>query len=476
MQRLWRLSVVIAVLLCLCEQRAFSEQPESIPIVGSGELVDLSVLPEEVVIRGRDELHQLVLTGHFANGGVKDLTTKATWRVADDAIARVEDAGLLVSVGSGKTEVLTEFAGKSVPVAVTVIDGDQPLPINFAHEIVPIFSKLGCNAGACHGKASGQNGFKLSLLGFDPQIDYEALTRQARGRRLFPAAPASSLLLQKATGAVGHGGGGRLEPASRQYRLLSRWIRSGAPFGDDGDPQVVRIGVTPEQRLVAPESAQQLAVTAHFSDGSQRDVTTRAEYSSNDTEIVTVSETGLVQTHGRPGEGAVMIRFLGHLAVFRATIPQQVPAEAFADQAAANFIDELVFGKLRQLGIPPSSLCSDGEFLRRASIDITGTLPSAEEVEQFLSDNDPNKRQKLVDRLLERPAYASYFALKWGDILRNRRKGLVRRRRQRTHRGAARLDSTKHCRKQTVRPVRARDHHGPRRRVRRRRSSGGRLV
>jgi hypothetical protein len=332
---------------------------------------------------------------------------------------------LLVALKNGSTEVAVEAQGKTVKVPVTVEGTDREQPINFTNEIVPIFSKLGCNAGACHGKASGQNGFKLSLLGFEPTVDYQALTREARGRRVFPAAPEMSLLLLKPTASLSHGGGKRLDPASRDYQLLLRWIKAGTPLGNTTDPRVTAIFVAPDHRLIAPRSRQQITVTAHFSDGLRRDVTTQAEYSSNDTEVMAVNERGLVKTHGLPGEGSVMVRYLGHVAVFRATIPLNAPLDKFPQHAPANFIDRHVFAKLKQLGLPPSELCSDSEFLRRVSLDITGTLPTAAEAEKFLGDREPRKRENLVDDLLNRPSYPSYFALKWGDILRNRKTGEV---------------------------------------------------
>ncbi|MCS7161691.1 MAG: DUF1549 and DUF1553 domain-containing protein [Gemmatales bacterium] len=400
-------------------------QASAAPPLGQGELRSISLEPERVTFRGVDQLRQLLVTGHYANGGVRDLTCTASYRVANPQVARVEAGGLLVSVGNGTTEVVAEVGGQVARVQVVVSEAERETPIHFVHDIVPIFSKLGCNGGACHGKSSGQNGFRLSLLGFEPQVDYEALTREARSRRIFLAAPQASLLLRKPTGDLPHGGGKRLEPGSREYQLLLRWIRSGMPFGQSSDPKVVGIQVMPGHRLVAPKTRQQITVLAQMSDGSERDVTREAEYSSNDAELLSVSETGLVESLDRPGEGTVMVRYLGHVAVFRATIPQEVPAEKLRMPPTANFIDEHVFAKLRQLGLPPSDLCSDSEFLRRVFIDITGTLPTLAEVEKFLADQDPRKREKLVDDLLNRPEYANYFALKWGDILRNRQRGLV---------------------------------------------------
>ena len=222
-----------------------------------------------------------------------------------------------------------------------------------------------------------------------------------------------------------HGGGKRLSEDGRDYQTLLRWIRAGAPFGKDTDPKVVGLTVAPAHRLAPPKSNLQVTVTALLSDGSRRDVSADAEYSSNQPEIAAVKEGGLIETQDIPGDGAIMVRYLGHVGVFRVTIPQQSPLEKYVFPKPANFVDEHVFAKLKVLGLPPSELCSDGEFLRRVSLDITGTLPTAKEAEKFLADTDPSKRARLVDELLTRPAYASYFALKWGDILRNRRDGLV---------------------------------------------------
>ena len=418
-----RRRVFFAVLaLALANGTALAAPPE---VVGKGEVRALTVFPERVTLRGSGRVQQLVVTAAHANGGLSDATTRAIYRSGDPGIVRVEPGGLVVPLKNGITEVTVDVGGQGAVVAITVEGTEREEPINFTNEIVPIFTKLGCNAGACHGKSSGQNGFRLSLLGFEPQVDYAALTREGRGRRIFPAVPQASLLLQKPTGALPHGGGKRLRTDSRDYQLLVRWIRAGAPFGRETDPKVTGITVTPGHRLVAPQAGQQIAVTARYSDGSQRDVTAQAEFASNDVELVRVSGTGLVETNDRPGEGSVMVRYLGHVGVFRATIPQDVPTEKMVFPEPANFIDGHVFAKLKQLGIPPSELCGDGEFLRRVSLDITGTLPTVAEAEKFLADPDPRKREKLIDELLGRPAYASYFALKWADILRNRQKGIV---------------------------------------------------
>ncbi len=420
----FRISLIVAFSAWVGMPAIADAQSKS-PPVGSGEMKTLATSPEKVVLRGADQLQQLIITGQFANGGVRDLTRKVKYRSADLGIVRVDASGLLTSIKNGATEIVAEIDGKSVKVPVSVEGADREQPINFTNEIVPLFSKLGCNSGACHGKSTGQNGFRFSLLGFEPQIDYEALTREARGRRIVPSSPEASLLLQKPAGLMPHGGGKRLSADSRDYQTILRWIRAGAPFGNDGDPKIVSLTVAPAHRIAPPKSNLQITVTALLSDGSSRDVTADAEYSANNPEIAGVSEGGLVETQDVPGDGAIMVRYLGHVGVFRATIPQGTPLEKFAFPKPANFVDAHVHAKLRQLGLPPSDLCSDSEFIRRVSLDITGTLPTATEAEKFLADPDPNKRARLVNELLDRPAYASYFALKWGDILRNRRDNIV---------------------------------------------------
>ncbi len=388
--------------------------------IGSGDLKSLAAYPQQVRLVGLDAMQQLVVTGQYTNQGIRDLTLPAKFRVDDATIADVSSSGLLTPVANGTTQVVVEVRGQTARMNVTVTGTDADQPINFTNEIVPILTKFGCNAGDCHGKAEGQNGFKLSLLGFDAKADYNALVREGRGRRVRPAAAEHSLLLTKSTGRVGHGGGKPLAMDAPECQLLTRWIRSGTPFGSDDDPHVIGISVYPDHRIVPRRAIQQLAVIAHFSDGSTSDVTRRTEFKSNDEATVDVDRNGVVETQDQFGEGSVMVRYLGHVNVFLATIPLETTPANSTQHAPANFVDEHVFAKLNQLKLPPSELCTDGEFLRRASVDITGTLPTAAEAKNFLEDADPQKRSKLIDDLLNRPAYAKYFTLKWGDILRLR--------------------------------------------------------
>lgn len=393
-----------------------------------GKLQSLTIeQPHKLVLRGKDARQQLIVTGHYSTGQQRDLTAQVRYQVEPQGVVRVDSSGFVTPIGDGVATVTATASGNlKASTQVEVAQIDAHIPINFPNQITPIFSKLGCNAGGCHGKSSGQNGFKLSLLGFYPEEDYEYLVKEGRGRRLFPASPDNSLLLLKAINAVAHGGGQRLDADSYEYSLLRSWIAQGMPYGNDDDPTVVRIQVHPAQRTMDRGSQQQLAVYAHYSDGSVQDVTRVAQYESNNTEMAEATSTGLVRTLDGTGEVAVMIRFQGQVDVFRASLPLGIEVTEFPPQR--NFIDELVFAKLKRLGIPPSPLADDAMFVRRLYLDLTGRLPTASEAQQFVEDRDPAKRDKLIDRLLGSTDYADYFANKWNAILRNRRENATQTR------------------------------------------------
>jgi hypothetical protein len=303
--------------------------------------------------------------------------------------------------------------------AAPAFAADAPRPLNFANDIVPILTKGGCNSGGCHGKAGGQNGFKLSLLGFEPQEDYEHIVKEARGRRVFPGSPQQSLLLTKGTAQLPHGGGKKLDPNSEDYADLVRWIREGMPYGKDSDPKMARISVEPPMLTMPLKGAQQLKVTAHYTDGSTRDVTKRALYEANEKAMAETSETGLVTLFDLPGDVAVMVRYQGKVSTFRATVPLGAPVATLPP--VSNFVDDLVFAKLKTIGIPPSEIADDGTFIRRVTLDIVGRLPTAPEMKDFMASKDAKKRTTLVDRLLDSPDYAEFFANKWSSLLRNQR-------------------------------------------------------
>lgn len=292
--------------------------------------------------------------------------------------------------------------------------------VNFAREVVPVLTKLGCNAGSCHGSFQGRGGFRLSLLGFDPAADYHALVTEARGRRLFPAAPDKSLLLLKPTGQIAHGGKKRLDVGSDSYRTLRDWIAQGTP-GRGEPPMVTRLEMNVAEAVLKAGEVRDLQVKATWSDGTVQDATRLALYESNRDTVAAVDAVGKI-TGREPGRAAVTVRYMGQVAAVPVTIPFG-PATAF-DFPAANFIDQRLAAEWKTLGLVPASLSSDAEFLRRVSLDLIGTLPTPDGVRQFLADSDPKKRAKLIDQLLERAEYSDYWSLKWADLLRAHRKHL----------------------------------------------------
>ncbi|HZW34721.1 MAG TPA: DUF1549 domain-containing protein [Isosphaeraceae bacterium] len=411
--------IVLAVVLVVGTAHALVVAGEASP----QDVTGLRVIPEAVVLRGPDAGQQLAVDGTSTTQDLRDLTSTALYESSDPRVAAVDERGWVTACGEGTARILVRSGRLTASVPVTVREFSVARSINFANEVVPIFTKLGCNAGGCHGKASGQNGFRLSLLGFEPALDYETLVKEGRGRRLFPPAPDASLLLVKATARVPHGGGRRLDPDSLEYRLIRRWIGLGMPLGKPTDPRVERISIYPPERVLSRGAAQQLVVTAHFTDGTHEDVTRWAQYLSNDPDVAAVENGGRVEARQAAGQAAIMARYQGLVAAFRATIPTGLAPGAATTFLAANRIDAAAFEQWKALGIIPSEPCTDAEFIRRAALDITGTLPTPAEIQAFLAETSWEKRGRLIDRLLDRPEYASFFATKWADILRNKREG-----------------------------------------------------
>ncbi|MBI2806316.1 MAG: DUF1553 domain-containing protein [Planctomycetes bacterium] len=371
------------------------------------------------LLAGRDAWQQLQVAGVFASGPERDLTRGVTFSTTPAGIVKIDAAGLVTPLQEGKATITATHKGITADVDVNVTNLIDDIPVHFANQVVPLFTKYGCNAGGCHGKASGQNGFKLSLLGFEPEEDYEYVVKENRGRRILPSAPAHSMLLLKASGGMAHGGGKKIDPASAPYRIMLRWVEQGTPYGRASDPTVTGIDVFPGERLLDLNSQQQLTVIARMSDGSTVDVTRLSQFETNERELAQVDESGLISTKNLPGIVAVMARYQTHVAVFRALIPLGAPVAKLP--AAKNFIDEQVYRQLQKLGLPPSELCDDGTFLRRVTIDIAGRLPTLDETRAFLADKDADRHAKLVDRLLASADYADLFASKWSAVLRNRR-------------------------------------------------------
>ena len=288
----------------------------------------------------------------------------------------------------------------------------------FRNHVQPVLTKAGCNSGACHGAAGGKNGYYLSLRGYNDEADWIALTRNAGGRRLNLADPGRSLTLLKATGTLPHKGGKRFEVDSPEYTTLARWIAGGAPGPRESDPRLVRLAVSPEHATLSPGSPHTLQVRATFSDGHTEDVTRWAKYTSAQETVANVGDTGEVKVVGY-GEAGITAWYLSQVAVGFVTSPYTnvVAPELFAQLPARNFIDEQVHDKLRELNLPPSPRCSDGEYLRRAFLDTLGVLPTAAEARDFLADARSDRRDRIIDALLQRPEFVDYWAYKWSDLL-----------------------------------------------------------
>lgn len=319
-----------------------------------------------------------------------------------------------------KTKKVPLKAWMLVLCAGTSFAAEASRPLSFVNDIEPILTKAGCNAGVCHAKAiTGQRGFRLSVLGFEPEEDYEAIVKQGKGRRVFPPAPEESLLITKGAAIVPHTGGKKLEPGSEDYKTLVRWIAEGMNYTVKDEAKLTGISVEPARVTMKVKTTQQLKVTAHYSNGGSRDVTKLALYEANDRAMAEASELGMVKTLDIPGNVAVMVRYGGRVSVCSVSVPLGAPVDSMPP--VKNFIDQHVFANLKQIGVPPSPLCDDSTFLRRVYLDIGGRVPTAEETKAFLASHEPDKRDKVIDTLLNSPDYADYFANKWTALLKNTR-------------------------------------------------------
>ncbi len=405
-------------LLPAVEPATNSTEPPAITV----EKLAFESMEPSILLRGSDARWQLQLTAVTPTKQPFDVTRFASLKVEPAELAVIDASGFVTPRANGTGKIIGTFkSGAPAELPIEVIGMEAIEPVSFPNQVVPIFTKLGCNSGGCHGKAAGQNGFKLSLLGFEPREDFEHLVNEARGRRLFPAVPDQSLLLTKAINVSPHGGGQRLQQDSQEYRLMLRWIAQGMPYGNDTDAVVSQIEVSPTQRTLTRNSSQQISVIAHYSNGKREDITRTVQFESNNGDLASVTEQGLVSLTDKAGDAAIMARYQGKVGVFRVSVP--LGAEVAAWPETRNLVDEHVFGKLKSLGIPTSELCDDSTFIRRATLDIAGRLPTLEETQQFLADKTETKYAAVVDRLLESPDYADFFAKKWSAILRNKRNG-----------------------------------------------------
>jgi Protein of unknown function (DUF1549)/Protein of unknown function (DUF1553) len=375
----------------------------------------LEIYPPKVRLFGPHASQRLVIVGIGTDGCERDLTAGGPRVAASRGRVTIEADGTVRAVAEGTDELVVQASSARTTVPVEVIGFSRSRQVSFRNEVEPVLTKLGCNQGACHGSQHGKGGFRLSLLGFEPEADYTSIVKSAEARRVTPFAPEESLLLLKPTLAVAHGGGKKMEAGSPAYRLLTLWLERGAAGPRDDDPRVIGLKVYPEHRVMKTGEEQHLAVMATLSDGSERDVTADARFDTLNEAVASVRPSGLARTIGR-GEANVMVRYQGRAAMARLTVP--FATEVPFDFPSRNILDIKAAAKWRELGLAPSPVCSDAEFLRRTMLDSIGTTPTPDEVEDFLADQDSDKRNKLVDRLLDRPEYADFWTLKWGDILR----------------------------------------------------------
>jgi len=396
----------------------------------------LHVEPVSPVLRGPDSRQQLLVTGSH-DGRASDMTERAEYRSSEPAVARVTATGTVFPVADGDATISVTVGGETADVRVVVEQASLPRPLDFGRDVIPILSKAGCNSGGCHGKQNGQNGFQLSVFGYDPATDYEALTQQGRGRRLFPAAPERSLLLAKATNRVPHRGGCRLDEDSPEYDLLVRWIRAGMPPARAETPHVVGLEVLPRELVLEESSAQRLLVTARFSDDSTQDVTHAALYTTNDEALASIDAAGRITTGSLAGETALVIRYQDQVAACFVAVPfnrQSAAAGSLPQWDRSHFVDRLLAEKWQRLNLSPSPPADDATFHRRLNLDLVGRLPTPEETASFLGDERADKRLRLVDRLLELPEYADFWSLRWADLLRIHGEELGHRSAHRYHR------------------------------------------
>jgi len=377
----------------------------------------LTILPPSVDLTNPEGRQHLIAQA-AVDQHREDWTRKVQWQSSDPKIAIVDANGEVRPIGDGEAKITATAGGRSATATVRVKNSQVANTWSFRNDVIPVMTKVGCNQGACHGALAGKNGFKLTLRGYDPDVDFDTLTRQSIGRRVDLAEPAQSLMLLKPTNAVAHGGGKRFDTKSLEYKILSEWIAQGTPRPREDDPQVTGIEVFPADTRLAPGAEQQLVVRAKYSDGRVRDVTRWVKFSSSDEGVASVDDLGHVKMNGN-GEAAITLTFSSRVLYARVSVPypNHVDAAVYENFPRHNYIDNLVAEKLKTLKIAPSPVANDSTFIRRAYLDAAGILPTAEEVENFLADKSADKRSKLIDALLERDEFVDYWAYKWSDLL-----------------------------------------------------------
>ncbi len=392
----------------------------------------ISATPESAQLVGNLARLQIVVSGNITGGRKADVTRAVIYQNLAPTVVSVSDAGQVKPLANGDARIRVQYKNKTAEIAISVNAIEPQTKVSFREDVIPVLTKAGCNQGACHATQFGQGGFKLSLLGFAPEQDLSGLIRDYQQRRISRVRPEDSLILRKAVMEVSHGGGKRFRKDSYEYNLLKSWIEAGVPGPVKAEPNIVDLTVFPYERVYRQDQTQQLRVVASYSDGTNRDVTNRARYDSMGEGVAVVDRTGYVTVVGH-GQAAIMIRYQGQAKVAHVISPFAENVD-LTDFQPNNFVDEKVKARWQKLGVRPSELCDDATFIRRAFLDSIGTLPQPARILQFLQSDSPKKREELVDELLgltgdsARDVYtnewSAYWALKWGDLLRNNNRKL----------------------------------------------------
>ena len=420
MRRMLTAALALAATLCCTAARA-DEEPEKLP--PGARLVKIEAQPAVVALSNPYQYAQVVLTGVLDTGERVDVTRMV--QVEKPANVKISPTALVRPTADGDGVLRFSLAGQTATVPVKVTGQKDRYEVSFIRDVMPTMSRMGCNAGTCHGSQNGKNGFKLSLRGYDPLLDHRSLTDDLEGRRFNRAAPDTSLMLLKPSGGVPHVGGVLYHPGDPPYELLRLWIAQGVKLDLDS-PRVVSIEVRPKGVVIPlPGMKQQMSVYATYSDGKVRDVTAEAFLVSSNLETATVDRAGTVKAVRR-GESTVLARYEGAYAASTLVVMGDRTGYAWKDVEAYNYIDELVYDKLKRVKELPSGVCTDAEFIRRVHLDLTGLPPTPDEVRAFLADARPErvKRDAVVDTLIGNPDFVEYWTNKWADLLDVNRKFL----------------------------------------------------
>ncbi len=385
-------------------------------VTSAAELVEINVYPENIDLSNSRDRQRVIVQARFADGITEDVTEQATLTAVNAEVLR-KDGYTFYPKTDGETTVNVEYQGKAIQIPAKVQNAEVIPPISYTLDVMPIFLKTNCNTGSCHGAARGKDGFRLSLYGFDINGDYTRITRDFSSRRINLAFPEDSLLLTKGAGVVPHTGGTRFRKGDELYETVHEWLRSGALLDQGEIPTVTKVDIYPKGAVLNGEGAQQkISVRAYYSDGTDRDVTHLAYFSSNNDNSAVIEQDGVVTAQNR-GEAFIMARFDTHTVGTHFIVLPKNLQFAWNELPENNYIDGHMHNKFKNLRIIPSELCTDEEFIRRVTLDVTGRLPTVEEYNAFLANVDPKKREKLVDELLTRKEFVEIWVMKWAELL-----------------------------------------------------------